>query len=92
MPGVGLAIAAALAALGIILVLSFITISFIKQKLKERYSNFWKARIKDRYETLGVPVVEVEVEDLYGNNLGTDKFASLDGISSSIEEGDVLYN
>ena len=92
MPGLGLGIAAVLAALGIILVFAFITVSFIKQKLKERYSNYWKARIKDKYETVGVPVVEVEVEDLYGNSLGTDKYASLDGISSSISKGDVLYN
>lgn len=92
MPGIGLGIAAALLIMGIVLILAYITVSVIKQKLKEKYTNYWKARIKDRYETIGVPVVEVEVEDLYGNSLGTEKYASLDGISPSIEEGDVLYN
>ena len=92
MPGIGFGIAAALLIMGIVLILAYITVSVIKQKLKEKYTNYWKARIKDRYETIGVPVVEVEVEDLYGNSLGTEKYASLDGISPSIEEGDVLYN
>ncbi len=86
------AIIAALAAAGIILVAGFITISLIKEKLKDKYSNFWKAKIKDKYETLGVPVVEVEVEDLYGNTIGENKFASLDGCSSYISKGDVLYS
>lgn len=86
------AIIAALAAVGIIIVAGFITASLIKEKLKEQYSNFWKAKIKDKYETLGVPVVEVEVEDLYGNTIGENKFASLDGCSSYISKGDVLYS
>lgn len=88
---VGLIIAA-LAAAGIILVAGFITISLIKEKLKNKYSNFWKAKIKDKYETLGVPVVEVEVKDLYGNTIDENKFASLDGCSNSISKGDVLYS
>ena len=81
-----------LAGAGIILVAGFLTISLIKEKLREKHSNFWKAKIKDKYETVGVPVVEVEVEDLYGNTIGTNKFASLDGCSSSVSTGDVLYN
>ena len=86
------AIIAALAAAGVILVAGFLTSSLIKEKLKKKYSNFWKAKIKDKYETLGVPVVEVEVKDLYGNTIGENKFASLDGCSSYISKGDVLYS
>ena len=89
---VGIIIAALIAA-GIIIIAGFITISLIKNKIKEKYSNYWKIKIKERYDFMGaVPVVEVEVKDLYGNTLGEEKYASIDGCSSSIKEGEVYYN
>lgn len=85
MPGLSIAIILGiLAAAGIILVAGYLTISLLRSKLIERHNNFWIGRIKDKYETVGVPVVEVSVEDLYGNTIGTEKFASLDGCSVSI--------
>lgn len=92
MPGLTIAvIIGILAAAGIILVTGYLTISLLRSKLLERYSNFWVGRIKDRYETVGVPVVEVTVEDLYGHTIGTEKFASLDGCSAHIGDKILKY-
>lgn len=85
-------IAGVLAALGIILVFSFITKSYLKEKLRESYQDKWKAFIKKRYYSHEVPVIEVDVYDLFGNSIGTDKFASLDGIEPSLTQGYELQN
>lgn len=85
------AIIGILAAAGIILVAGFLTYYKLRQALKERYSNFWLARIREKSSTAGIPVVEVSVEDLYGNTISTDKFASLDGCSTNIHQGEVFY-
>lgn len=81
------ALVAALAAIGIFLVLSFLTIAKLVEKLKEKHSDFFKARIKRRYETMGVDVIDVDVQDVFGNTISEEKYAGLDGISSSLYSG-----
>lgn len=87
---IGLLIAA-LAAAGIILTLTFIAISFIINKLRERSSDYFKAVIKKKYTTMGVDVVDVEFKDLLGNTLEEKSYASLDGISSELYAGKNIY-
>lgn len=82
---------AALAAAGIILVLAYITTSKIKEKLREKYSDYFKAVIKKRYTTMGVDVVDVEIKDLFGNTIDEESYASLDGISSELYSGRTIY-
>lgn len=82
---------AALAAAGIILVFAYLTISKIREKLREKNSDFFKAEIKKRYTTMGVDVVDVEVKDLFGNTIEEESYASLDGIASELYSGKTIY-
>lgn len=86
-----IALAAALAAAGIILVLAYLTISKIREKLREKHSDYFKAVIKKKYTTMGVDVVDVEVKDLFGNTIDEKSYASLDGISSELYSGKTIY-
>ena len=88
--GIGIIIAILLAA-GVILVAGFLTVSLIRQKLRERHSNLLKAKIKKKEAQFGIQVVHVDVKDIYGRTIAEEKFASLDGCSSSIRPGDELY-
>lgn len=81
------ALVAALAAVGIFLVLAFLTVSKLVEKLKDKHSDFFKAKIKSRYETMGVDVIEVEVQDIFGNKVSEEKYAGLDGVSSALYSG-----
>lgn len=77
-----------LAAAGIIVIVGIITISVIKEKLRSK-GDFFLATIKKRQKQLGVPVVHVDLTDLYGNSIDELKLASLDGDNVSI--GQKIY-
>ena len=78
----GATIAALLAAAGIILVVGIITYEVIKEKLRNR--DFFKALIKKRTKTAGVPVIHVELFDEFDNSVDEMKLASADGIDVSV--------
>lgn len=80
-------ITAALAAAGIILILGVITYSVIKEKLRQR--DFFKAKIKEKSTTMGVPTVTINVEDSFGNSVDEIKLASFDGVS--VSTGTTIY-
>lgn len=73
----GAALAAMLAAIGIILIVGVITYAVIKEKLRGK--DFFKATITNQSKTLGVPVVTIDIEDSYGNSVDELKLASIDG-------------
>lgn len=82
---------AALAAAGIVLVFAYLTISKIKEKLRENNTDYFKAVITKKYTTMGVDVVDVEVKDLFGNTIEEKSYASLDGVSSELYSGKTIY-
>lgn len=84
------ALVAALAALGIFLVLAFLSVLKLVEKLKNKHDDFFKAKIKKRYETMGVDVIDIEVQDVFGNTISEESYAGLDGISSSLYSGKVI--
>lgn len=87
---VGLLIAA-LAAIGIVLVLAFLSYDKLLEKLRDSHSDFFKAKITDKYSTMGVDVIDVKVEDVFGHTISNESYASLDGISCSLYTGREIY-
>lgn len=83
----GVALAAMLAAIGIILVLGVITYAVIKEKLRDK--DFFKATIKKQSKTLGVPVVTINIVDFWGNSVDELKMASIDG--ANVTTGTTIY-
>lgn len=83
----GAALAAALAALGIILIVGIITLAVIRERLKNK--DMFKAHIKKQSETLGVTVIHIDLEDSYGNSIDEVKLASVDG--ANVTTGTVIY-
>lgn len=82
---------AALAAAGIVLVLAFLSVSKIREKIRAGHSDYFKAIIKKKYTTMGVDVVDVEIKDIFGNTIDEESYASLDGISSELYSGRTVY-
>lgn len=78
----GAVLAAMLAAMGIILIVGIITYAVIKEKLRSK--DFFKAKIKKASKTIGVPVVSINLEDVYGNSIDELKLASVDGANVTI--------
>jgi hypothetical protein len=83
----GAALAAMLAAIGIILIVGIVTYAVIKEKLRGK--DFFKATIKNQSKTLGVPVVTINIEDNYGNSVDELKLASIDG--ANVTTGTNIY-
>lgn len=75
-------LAAILAALGIILILGIITYEVIKEKLRSK--DFFKATIKEKTTTMGVPVIKIDMEDVFGNSVDQMKLASAEGIDVAV--------
>ena len=73
----GLAIAAAiLIAAGVLLVLGFLSARKLKEKVKERNNDFFKALITDKEEISGIPVLTVDVYDYDYNRIDRQRYAS----------------
>lgn len=79
-----------LAAAGIILVWAFLTVAKLVEKLKEAHSDYFKAVITKKYKTAGVDVIDVRVEDILGNTIAEESYASLDGVSSRLASGSIV--
>lgn len=87
---IGLLIAA-LAAIGIVLVLGFLSYDKLLSKLRDSHSDFFKAKIKRNYSTMGVEVIDVQVKDIFGHIISDESYAGLDGVSSSLYTGKEIY-
>lgn len=85
------ALVAALAALGIFLVLAYLSKDKLIGKLRDKHSDFFKAEIKKRYETMGVDVIDVDIKDIFGNTIAEESYAGLDGIDSTLYSGKTIY-
>ncbi|WP_297278610.1 hypothetical protein [uncultured Brachyspira sp.] len=81
------AIITILVAAGIIIIFAFLSVAKLVAKLKEKHTDFFKAKIKKNYTTCGVDTIDVNVEDIFGNTIASESYASLDGISSSLYAG-----
>lgn len=87
----GLAVAAAiLIAAGVLLVLGFLSARKLKEKVKERNNDFFKALITDKEEISGIPVLTVDVYDYDYNRIDRQRYASLDG--TNIDIGESYYS
>ncbi len=82
---------AALAAIGIVLVLGYLTYDKIKEKISNSHSDFFKAKITKKYTTMGVDVIDVQIEDICGRTISNESYAGLDGISSDLYTNSVVY-
>lgn len=83
-------ITAILLAAGVILVLGYLWISTLKEKVKERNSDYFKIIIKEKEKIAGVPVITVDVYNKNLDKIDEQKYASLEG--TSISKGDYYYN
>lgn len=82
---------AALAAIGIVLILGFLSYDKLVQKLRDSHSDFFKAKIKKNYTTMGVEVIDVKVEDVFGRTIADESYAGLDGVSGALYTGREIY-
>lgn len=83
-------ITAILLAAGVILVLGYLWISTLKEKVKERNSDYFKIIIKEKEKIAGVPVITVDVYNKNIDKIDEQKYASLEG--TSVSKGDYYYN
>lgn len=83
-------VSAILIAAGVLLVLGFLWISTLKEKVRERNPDYFKIKIKEKEKIAGIPVITVDVYDSTSNKIDEQKYASLEG--TNIDKGDVYYS